>query len=396
MKKWVYILILFFASVQCRDAYNVTPATNGDGVLVIEGVLNANGKTTINLSRTTTLSDKRIAPVIGSLLFIEAENGTIHPMFESGAGIYESDSLVLDAATKYRLQINTPDNRQYATDYKNYVVSPPVDSLSWKQDGAGVSIFAHAHDYTNNTSFYKLDYEETWEFHSDYRVSLKFTEVPPDANGNKYELDYIRTDQLTDPSLFYCYNNRISSNINIVSTESLGTNELFYQVRHLTPGAIELSVLYAIDLKQYALSKEGYEFFVKMKKNTESLGSIFDAQPSEIAGNVKCITDPSELTIGYVEFSTIEKKRMFINNEQLDSWGYELGCKAFFEPDANFSDYPYPNDRSLFNHIAERDLIPTTPAETGMGGAVIRFFVAKRMCADCTTRGTNVKPDFWP
>ena len=77
MKKWVYILILFFASVQCRDAYNVTPATNGDGVLVIEGVLNANCKTTINLSKSTTLFDKMISPVIGSLLFIEAENGTI-------------------------------------------------------------------------------------------------------------------------------------------------------------------------------------------------------------------------------------------------------------------------------------------------------------------------------
>jgi hypothetical protein len=395
MKKWMYIFTLF-ALVQCRDAYNVTPATNGDGVLVIEGVLNANGKTIINLSRTTRLSDKRIAPEIGAVLFIEAENGTVHPMSESGAGIYESESLVLDAATKYRLNINTPNNRQYATDYKNYVVSPPVDSLSWQQEDGGVSIFAHAHDISNSTRFYKLDYEETWEFHSDYRVSLKFVEVPPDADGNKFTLQYIRTDQLTDPGLFYCYNNRISSNINIVSTESLGTNELFYRVRHITPAAIELSVLYSINLKQYALSKEGYEFFVKMKKNTESLGSIFDAQPSEIAGNVKCITNPSELTIGYVEFSTIETKRLFINNEQLDDWGYELGCKAFFEPNSSFSGYPYPNDHRLFNHIAERDLIPTTPAETGPGGGVIKFFVATRMCADCTMRGTNVKPDFWP
>ena len=395
MKKWKYILILF-TLVQCRDAYNVTPATNGDGVLVVEGVLNANGITRITVNRTTKLSDKRIAPEIGALLFIESSGGNIYQMNETSGGLYESDNLALDASQQYRLRINTPDNRQYATDFKNHVITPAIDSVSWNEDAAGVNIFAHAHDNANSPRYYKLDYEETWEFHSDFRVSLKFTEIIPGPVGYKYRLDYIRSDQLTDPGLFYCYNHRNSTSINIASTESLGTNELLLQVRSIPRGSIELSALYSIELKQYALSKEGYEFFVRMKKNTESLGSIFDAQPSEISGNVICLTDPSELVIGYVEITTVETKRIFIGNESLEDWGYDLGCKAFFEPDRSFSDYPYPNDPSLFENIKERDIIPTTPAETGPGGSVIKFYANKRVCADCTVRGTNVKPDFWP
>jgi hypothetical protein len=149
-------------------------------------------------------------------------------------------------------------------------------------------------------------------------------------------------------------------------------------------------------LKQYALTKDGYEFFSKMKKNTESLGSVFDAQPSELSGNITCTTDPSEIVIGFVDVTTVESKRIFISNESLQNWGYELGCKAFFEPDPAFSAYPYPNDPNLFNHIAERDVVPTTPAETGPGGSVKKFYANMRVCVDCTMRGSNVKPVFWP
>jgi hypothetical protein len=396
MKKWIYILILF-ATTQCRDAYNVTPATNGNGSLVVEGVLNANGISTINLSRTTRLSDKRIAPEIGAVMVIESSGGNIYLMHElRGGGVYESDSLTLDPAQKYRLRIQTINNREYVSDFRNYLITPVIDSISWEQDVTGVNIFAHARDNANSTQFYKLDYEETWEFHSDYRASLKFTPIEPGPDGVKFALEYIRPDQLTDPGLFTCYNSRVSTGINIVSTESLDVSEVFYRIRSIPAASIELSVLYSMKLKQYALSKEGYEFFAKMKRNTESLGSIFDAQPSELIGNITCITDPSEMVIGFVDVTTVESKRVFINNESLQSWGYELGCKAFFDPNRGFSDYPYPNDPGLFNHIAERDIVPTIPAETGPGGAVIKFFANKRVCVDCTMRGTNVKPDFWP
>src|SRR5688500_3645718 len=152
MKKWKYIIILL-TLIQCREAYNVTPATNGEGVLVVEGVLNANGITRISVNRTTKLSDKRIAPEIGALLFIESSGGNIHQMNETSGGLYESENLVLDANQQYRLRINTLDNRQYGTDFKNYVITPVVDSLSWNEDAAGVNIFAHAHDNANSPRY---------------------------------------------------------------------------------------------------------------------------------------------------------------------------------------------------------------------------------------------------
>ena len=43
-----------------------------------------------------------------------------------------------------------------------------------------------------------------------------------------------------------------------------------------------------------------------MQKNAESLGSIFDEQPTQITGNIHSVTNPSEQVIGYVSAGTVE------------------------------------------------------------------------------------------
>ena len=395
MKRWWYILFVILA-VQCRNAYNVTPSTNGDGALVVEGILNANGRTTINLSRTTRLSDKRIAPESGASLVIQSEaSGDNFPMLEISKGVYQGPEIIFSPADKYRLKIQTSDSREYATDFRTAVTSPVIDSITWIQSASGVNIFSNSRDDVNNNKYFKLDYEETWEFHSSYRATLHFVKND-DPSGYPLRLEYLLPSQSVDERLFKCYNNRQSTNINIFSTEALGTNVLYFQLRDIPAASIELSVLYSILVKQYALSQDGYEFFARMKKNTESLGSIFDAQPTELSGNVTSLTDPSELVIGFVECTTVETKRIFINNEELEAWGYDQGCKAYSEPNPEFSSYPYPNDPSLFEKISERGVVPTIPAETGIGGSVITWYANIVDCVDCRQRGSNVKPDFWP
>jgi hypothetical protein len=111
---------------------------------------------------------------------------------------------------------------------------------------------------------------------------------------------------------------------------------------------------------------------------------------------VRCVTNPFEFIVGYVEASTVAEKRIFIDNQNLPGWGYDAGCKHYFEPNSEFSEYPYPNDPSLFNHIIERNLMPTSPAET-FGNYIKRFNVEPRGCVDCQYLGGKPeKPDFWP
>ena len=71
-----------------------------------------------------------------------------------------------------------------------------------------------------------------------------------------------------------------------------------------------------------------------MKKNTEQTGSLFDPQPSQLSGNIHCLTDPNELVIGYVEITQEQTQRIFISSSEVSDWHYDPGC-ALYEVDNN-------------------------------------------------------------
>ena len=152
----------------------------------------------------------------------------------------------------------------------------------------------------------------------------------------------------------------------------------------IEPASEKLSVLYSINLKQYALSHEDYLFLSKIKKNTEQLGTIFDPQPSELEGNIHCVTNPNELVVGYVDVSEEMVKRVFISNAELPGWNYQSDCQL----------QTIDNDPGS---IAEFGLsqIPVIPVLV-VNLQIKKFSASAETCVDCTLSGTNIRPPFWP
>ena len=123
-----------------------------------------------------------------------------------------------------------------------------------------------------------------------------------------------------------------------------------------------------------------------MKKNTEQLGTIFDPQPSEISGNMHCLTDPNELVVGFIEVTQEQVRRIFIYNSQVPGWGYLPDCaQAIIDNNLD----------SIKRHAS--DLYPTLPFSTDAFGAILKFYATPdKNCMDCTFRGVHQRPDFWP
>ena len=109
------------------------------------------------------------------------------------------------------------------------------------------------------------------------------------------------------------------------STAKLSQDIVYLPIASIPKDHGSLSVLYSIKVKQYAWTKEGYNFLDIMRKNTEIVGSVFDAQPSQLNGNIHCVTDPTEKVIGYFNISPVREKRIFINNSEVPDWRYESG-----------------------------------------------------------------------
>src|SRR5690606_35363898 len=101
-----------------------------------------------------------------------------------------------------------------------------------------------------------------------------------------YENDLVRPRVFPNEDVSVCWKYANSSTILLGSSAKLQSAVISEKPLTTIPAGHEkLAKRYSILVKQYAIDKKAYEFYSLMKKNTESLGSIFDPQPSEIRGN---------------------------------------------------------------------------------------------------------------
>jgi len=371
MRKILLYLLFAILLGGCRDNYELPLRDTDKSLLVVEGVLNAGqGPTKITLSQTVKISEgASFKPVLLALLSVESKDGSSYALEEKGNGSYTHEKLPLTIGQEYRLRIKTKDNKEYLSDFVVARQSPDIDAVTWKREKDGVAIFANTHDATNKTRYYKWSFDETWEIRSYYRSDYQWV----GGTNIIYSPDFNT----------HCWKYTTSNTINIGSTAQLASDVVNEApLLFIPPFSEKLSVRYSILLKQQALTKEAYEYLSLMKKNTESLGSIFDPQPSELRGNIKCITNPEEGVIGYLTASSFSEKRIFITAVEAD-WRFNQDC-----PSIEVEKHPDSLKQWLPGYLpyAEGMVMGTQPV----------YYMAPAACVDCTQRGGNLnRPSYW-
>jgi hypothetical protein len=378
------ILIGLFA--QCKQTYEPHIEAKTTGLLVVEGFLNSGqGSTSIRLSRSSDLETTTLKPEFNAQVNVEGEDGSSYSLFENGNGEYNIAQLPLNNGINYRLHIRTTDGKEYVSDYTPVKYTPLIDSITWQRENDGLRLYANARDPQSTTKYYQWKYEETWEIHSAFYTSLEYIRDTI-RTGAVTGLVYRLPDHNADTSLYKCWSTLNSSTIILGSTEKLISDIVYLPVQYIEPHSEKLSVLYSINLRQYAISHDNYLFLQKMKKNTEQLGTIFDPQPSEISGNIHCLTDPAEIVIGFIEITQEQVKRIFIYNSQVPGWGYDVACAQRVIDNNLDSIAQYGSDQ-----------YPTLPQSLDPFGNIVKFFATNdEDCMNCTFRGVNQKPGFWP
>jgi hypothetical protein len=370
----------------CKEKYDLPFTSPDTGYLVVEGVINKGPNSTfIELSRTNKLSATQKKYEKGAIVKVEGDDNSSAILTEIATGRY-SGALNLQNSKKYRLRIKTTAGKEYLSDFVTVKTTPAIDSISWQKENEGIQLYINTHDPQNNTKYYQWDYEETWEFHSEYRSVLKFTTRVGPAGTLVAGIDYIYPlTHNADTTIYTCWRSTASTQILIGSSAKLSQDLIYKPFLYIPLDERKISVLYSIKVKQYALTQAGYEFLDKMKKNTEENGSIFDPQPSQLQGNIHCVTDANEPVIGFVNISSVEEKRLFIKNSQLPFWKYRSGCQ----------EESVKNNTDSITDAWRSGAVPTD-ALLLAGNNILYFGTSTAGCVNCTLSGTNVKPVFWP
>lgn len=360
----------------CKEMYKPDIISSDNSYLVVEGVLNAgNGPASIRITRSFKLDDTaRLQGERHAQVTVEDRNNNARTMTMTTDGVYTSAGLNLTYNEDYRLRIRTAGGKEYLSDFVTAVRTPVIDSIGFRQNEEGVQVYVNAYDATGNTRYYRWDYDETWEIRSYYYSLYKYV--------NNQVVERMPTD-----NVYVCWKYNNSKNIIVGSTASLASDAIIRKPISFIPnGAEQLAIRYSILLRQYAMDKKGYEFFELMKKNTESLGTIFDAQPSEIRGNIQCISDPGEPVIGYITASSIEEQRYFINTTQLANWRFFEDCPSTLIPN-NPDSIKAAYDGGLSIYTAEFGTFGVRP---------ISYYFSYKKCVECTARGGDLqKPSYW-
>lgn len=372
----VFVILLFW---QCKEVYNPPVVSMPSSFLVVDGFISSTDTTIITLSRTTNIADTTtIKYEPGAFVRVEGDNNENHVLYENSTGIY-SGIFNLTAGNKYRLYIKTTDGKEYTSDFMPVRYTPAIDSISWLRDNGNVQVYVNTHSNQSDTGYYLWNYTETWEFHSAFVSSLMYYFDP--ISGSPVGIG-LRS-QASKDSMYYCWKTQNSTNIILGSSEQLTRDRIFQPIRLINENAEELSVLYFIKVRQYSISKDAYLFYQKLKKNTEQLGTIFDPQPSELGGNIHCLSNPNEMVVGYVDISQKQEKNIFISNAEVTPWALPVTCGLF----------TVENTPDGINAYA--GYTPVGPVEY-RGFAITKFSVSTDSCVDCRLRGTHTKPSFWP
>jgi hypothetical protein len=388
MKKHTIAFLFFLALFGCTKPYNPKAISSPNKYLVVEGVINSGTDSTkIKLSYTVNLNSKiTVNPVLGAVVAVEGSQGSSFPLTDlNNNGLYCSAPLGLSPLQQYRLRVTGSDGNVYLSDFMAVKPTPPIDSVTYPIKNGNMYINVNSHDPTNSTRYYRYEYGETWMFAARY-----LSQYVVDTNSNTM------VQRSPAQRVYDCFGSDSSSNILLANTTRLAQDVVYQnQLTYFSIHSEKIETEYSILVKQYALTSDAYTFYQNLQRTTETLGSIFDSQPTQINGNIHNVTNPNQPVIGYLTVTNPQSKRIFISNSV---FGQYIPV-----------DYPYVcgQETVLYNNpidpynTVETDLIerPTENVATSpilaLGGGIIGFYYTSVPCGDCTIRGTTSTPPFW-
>lgn len=372
----------------CEEPYN--PEFEDQDVkplLVVDGFINADGNSEIAVSQSLTMSHfpvvqpLSLTPLQVSSISIVGEDGTVYPgvinRLDNSSYIFEHPPLNTGVAYFLRIQTN---GQVYESAPTKALISGAIDRLDYQVVDDHLEIFVSSKDTRHATRYYRWDFTEAWQFRSAFKADavMKDGVLVDITPATDYEI---------------CFRFSKSNDLLIGSTQGFSDNQIYWHpIQFIANDSEKLQRRYSILVKQYAISSASFLFWELVKKNSEQIGDIFGTMPTEVSGNIKNLSDPTEKVIGFVEVLKSSEMRFFINaHDRPSHWRPNLpflsGC-AIRDTVELGAAADFFAQRPTYLPVEYVYMDPGRPFPTHIESAPDR-------CVDCRFHGQLQRPDFW-
>jgi hypothetical protein len=370
IKSLIIVVIILFAT-GCVSKFMPEIDENRE-LLVVEGMITDQPETNrIRLTKSLPLGKKaNIKPVPGCTVTITDDLDNLWILKETGNGYYVTDSLqfIGIVGRKYKLHIQSngklPNNYSYESVPMELKPVPEIDDLYWERvqieaetsqspPKEGCRIYLNTKDESGECQYFRWDYTETWEIRLPYDVPNKI-----------------------------CWATNKSTGIMIKNTGLLSESTVNrYPLTFVSNETDRLEDKYSILVNQYSVNEAEYEYWDSMQRISEQTGNLYDITPASMQGNIYCVDDPDETVLGYFSVSAKASRRIFIEDFFTGLVNLYSDCVLAIIPGRQ----PIPNLGIYVWVIVDgsNDMPP------------YMVITDKKGCADCTVRGSKIRPDFW-
>ena len=356
-------------------------------VLVINGKITEQpGMHYVEISRSTSYKDPSYEPVRGCVVLVTDENGEMIPFLEREFGKYSADipGSFLAVGKAYRLQVFTPDQREYCSEYDTLLACPPIDSIYYEVETretsdpdfilGGIQFYLDMTGSASDSRDFMWQLEETWEYwaalFSQY-IRRKGEEVISFHSNDHF---------------FKCWKTYPIGEIYTKTTRNLSVNALKRNSLNFVSNETDrLRVTYSLLVKQQSLTRRSYVYWEKMRAQSRETGGLYENQPSTAIGNICNTNDPDEVVLGIFYATQQRTKRIMVNNVSSENDPFEFKIP--------YLTCEWESATGTFQLVGDFPYYLKSNHPSGYGPP---YLTADRICFDCRIQGgINVKPDYW-
>jgi len=336
----------------------------------------------VNISVTSPISKPAYIPLTGCQVTIQDNMGNGYvatDQFDGNYNFYIPESN-LTPGLAFMVNILTPGGINIVSDFDSLNDCPDVDTVYYVLKDVptsdpevfkkGLQFYVDLNGENSSSRFFRWEPEETWEYHSTWPIEWYYDGTV----HHEFPADYSR---------MVCWKTEIEKNIYPLSTENLESN--IYKALPLqfvdNYSTSKLVYGYSLLLRQFALSREAYSYWEKMRINNTEQGGLYDKQPLAIRGNLHNASNPDQAVLGFFGAAVMKTKRIFVSNVENLPIEYSPNCT------------PGPFMRGGFKEVSPEEY-PFYLYGDKYGFSMSQL---QTQCVDClSVGGTNIKPSFWP
>ena len=376
------ILIIFSMLILsgCIKSFDPQIDSNVENKYVVSGrVIDLEGWQEVEVSQSSPIESPVYIPVSGCQVKIQDNKGNVFSMEEYKPGQYHvwMGLEYLTAGASYQVRVITPGAEELVSGFDTMPTGPPLDSVYYLIEDVPTTdpeislrvmqFYVDLKANDNNSRYYKWEIEETWEYEAAYPVQYYYDgtvhKISPPDYSNKV-----------------CWGTGLVRNVFTVSTKNLSQNSYNKYPLHTIDGhTSKLGILYSMLVRQFALSKEAYNYWEQLRINSNEQGGLYEKQPLAIKGNMQNLNSPEKMVLGYFYAASESNRRYFYHDIEGIELNFNDGCvkeELGMGGWKNVYPWEYP---VYFTYVD--GMLKTLTKE----------------CIDCRTMGgTIVKPDFWP